>query len=484
MKHIYYLLFLLPTIAFAQNIKTKKDRILFDDKEVAILKQTGDNYTFQSLDGKPQFTATYKSLMEGTTSIYQWLEMENADKTKSTEIPYEVLMTSFNSSRIIIKLLSEKYGLITANGINPEKVKEFFDKDREKLSLQYTQTIVAAKEDAKINKAEYDAKIGKLRPSVKRDGTIVTGGELGTNIIGKATHTAYDPFNKNDFMFFTDLDGTLVAKAKITDNFAKTTVVTLFNGDTFSFNAKRSFGPSDAFIYFKEVVEQLVARDYVLGHQAKAYNANLHKEKVAVAKGKSASIYNQKGYVIDEKGTKLVGTITAEFEPLDVNETGKTEVFETIDTFGKNVSVKYKNEKGKERTTSFAAKDNITFARINADGTETRFVGMKVKGDAMKKLSNAMSLGFNNAYFYEVLFEEKGNQVLIDPIKNDIFVIKLKDAPEGQMIDARNNSKLSAQLSEYLSACKALVKEINDNVFDLKNYENLINIVKEYNACK
>ena len=484
MKHIYYLLLLLPTIALSQNIKTKKDKVLFDDKEVAILKSSGDTYTFQSLDGKTQFSAKYQGLSEGTTVLYQWLEMKNTDESKSTEIPYEVLITSFSPSKIIIKLLSEKYGLINADGINTEKVKDFFDKEREKLSLQYTQTIVAAKEDAKINKAEYDAKIGKLLPSVKKDGTIVTGGELGTNIIGRATHSAYDPFNKNDFMFFTDLDGTLVAKAKITDNFNKTTVVTLFNGDTFSFNAKRSFGPSDAFIYFKEVVEQLVARDYVLGHQAKAYNANLHKEKVAVAKGKSASIYNQKGYVIDEKGTKLTGIINAEFEPLDVNEIGKTEVFETIDTVGKNVSIKYKNEKGKERTTTFSAKDNITFARMNDDGTETLFVGMKVKGDAMKKLSNAMSLGFNNAYFYEVLFEEKGNQVLIDPIKNDIFVIKLKAAAEGQMIDARNNSKLSTQLSEYLSACKPLVKEINDNVFDLKNYENLINIVKEFNVCQ
>lgn len=484
MKHLYYFLFLLPLVTFSQKIKTKNDKVLFDDKEVAIIKQTGDSYLFKSLDGKSQFTANYKGLSEGTTTIYQWLDMKNADESKSSEIPYEVLMTSFNSSRIIIKLLSEKYGLITSNGIDADKVKQFFDQDREKLSLQYTQSIVAAKEEAKLNKADYDAKIGKLRPWVKKDGTIVTGGELGTNIIGRATHTAYSAFNKDDFMFFTDLDGTLVAKAKITDNFVNKTTVTLFNGDSFSFNAKRSFGPSDAFIYFKEVVEQLVARDYVLGHQAKTYNANLHKEKVAVAKGKSASIYNQKGYVIDEKGTKLVGTINAEFEPLDVNETGKTEVFESIDTYGKKVSVKYLNEKGNSRTSSFAAKDNITFARINADGSETRFVGTKVKGDAMKKLSNAMSLGFNNAYFYEVLFEENGNQVLIDPIKNDIFVIKLKAAAEGQMIDARNNSSLSSQLAEYLSSCKSLAQEISAGVFDLKDYENLITIVKEYNGCK
>ena len=109
---------------------------------------------------------------------------------------------------------------------------------------------------------------------------------------------------------------------------------------------------------------------------------------------------------------------------------------------------------------------------------------MKVKGDAMKKLSNAASLGFNNSYFYKLVYEANGNQVLIDPIKDDIFVIKLKDKKEGQMIDNRNNSKLSTQLSEYLATCKDLSKEIKDNVFDLKIQENLIKIIDEYNSCK
>lgn len=485
MKNLFIYFFLITFISVSsQDIKIKKDVILFDNKEVAILKKSGEDYIYSSLDGKKQFTAKYRDLAESDAVLYQWLEVSNSDNSKTTEIPYEILQTSFNSSKIITRLLASKYGLIDGNGINQSKIIEFFNQERERLSEKYIKTVTEAKDNAKNDKLVYDQKIAAVRPHVKKDGTIVTGGELGTNIIGKAYHTTYDVFNKNDFIFIQDLDNIVVAKAKITSVPTKTTEVTLFNGETFTFNAKRSFHPNDAFIFFKEVVEQLVARDYILGHQAKTYNANLHKEKVKVAKDKSESIYNKKGYVIDENGKKYSGIVNAEFERLDVYETGKTEVTDAIDKYGKSVSVKYNNEKGKERISTFSAKDNTKFCVIESDGSETCYIGMKVKGDAMKKLSNAMSLGFNNAYFYKLVYEANGNQVLIDPIKEDVFVIKLKDAKEGQMIDSRKNDKLSKELSEYLGNCKSLAEEINNNVFDLKIVDNLIKIVDEYNSCK
>jgi hypothetical protein len=483
MLKITYLLLLVPLLTFAQSIKTKKDRVIIDDKEVAILKDGArDKYVFHSLDGTKQFTAKYKTL--GESVAYEWLEVTSADGTKRSEVPYEVLQNSLSPTRVVIRLLAVKYELIDKNGINTQKLAQFFATDRENLSEKYMKTVVMAKEEAKATKAVFDQKVGAFRPYVKKDGTIVKGGELGTSIIGKATHATHNVFDKNDFIFITDLDGIMVAKAKITEGATNTTVVTLFNDDTFTFNAKRSFHPNDAFLFFREIVEQLVVRDYTLGHQAKTYNANIRAEKVNIAKGKSASVYNKKGYAIDEKGVKYDGILNAEFEPLDVNETGKTEVFDAVDNYGKRVLVKYLNEKGKERTTTLYAKDGARFCVKNEDGTETCFIGMKVKGDALKKLSNAMSLGFNNSYFYKLLFDAKGNQVLIDPIKEDVFVIKLKDKKEGQMIDSRNNAKLSAELSEYLATCKDLAKEIKNNVFDLKTEDNLIKIIEEFNSCK
>src|SRR5690606_21765538 len=136
-----------------------------------------------------------------------------------------------------------------------------------------------------------------------------------------------------------------------------------------------------------------VARDITLGHQAKSYKNRLHNEKVALAKERSGNLYNVKGYAIDDKGKKYTGTLTALFEKLDVNQTGDNQVVDAIDNYGKEVTVSYKNEKGRDRSTTLTASDGTRFCVINSDGSETCFVGMKVKGDAMKKLSNAMSLG-------------------------------------------------------------------------------------------
>ncbi len=127
---------------------------------------------------------------------------------------------------------------------------------------------------------------------------------------------------------------------------------------------------------------------------------------------------------------------------------------------------------------------NVKFYVNNADGTQTVYEGMMVKGDAAKKLSNAMSLGFNNAYFYKTIFTEKESSLLVDPVEKDRFVIKLNGQEKGQMVDKRNNKNLSTQLAEYIGSCTKLADEIKNEAFDLKVEENLINIVKEFNECK
>jgi hypothetical protein len=483
-KFFYLFLLLIPVITFSQKIKIKKDKVLFDDKEVAILKKSGDDYEFSSLDGKKQFTARYNGLSENESVMYQWLTVTLPDGSKRSEIPYEVLITSFNSSRIVVQLLYEKYGLIDSNGINKQKLEEFFNVQREDLSEKYLKTVTVAKEDAKLLQQQYAAKVGKVKPHVKNDGTVVSGGAMGTKIIGKIIPIQYTFKGNNAPITVYDLDKIKVASAELVDNVENDINVTLFNGNTFSYRAKRRYTNTDNSLFLTQLVEELVARDYTLGHQAKTYNSNIKKEKIAVAKERSVNLYNVKGYAIDDKGKKYDGTIMAEFQMLDINETGNTEVTDAIDRFGKKVSVKYLNEKGRERTTTLNASDETRFCVKNDDGSETCFVGMKVKGDAMKKLSNAMSLGFNNAYFYELLYEENGNMVLKDPVEEDVFVIKLANEKAGQMIDKRNNDKISTELAEYLSGCKDLANEISSGVFDLKNQENLITILKEYNKCK
>ncbi|WP_177735788.1 hypothetical protein [Flavobacterium inviolabile] len=480
MKKIILLLLLCPLISFSQKIKTKKDRVLIDEKEVAILKdQVRDQYELFDLNGVKQFTVEYKGMSEGQTIINQWLLVTSADGSQQTEIPYEVLINSLSPTKIVLHLLTVKYGLFDANGFNKQKIEAFFATKRESISDKS----LKAKVEAVASKKDKQDKIARYKPFVKNDGTILFGGTAGTTIVGKAISSGYTAFGSNNTISIYDLDNVLVATANATGNANNDVNVTLFNDSKFTYQAEKRFGPDNT-IFIKDLVGELVYRDITLGHQAKTYNRNLMNEKIKLAKDRSKNIYNVKGYAIDEKGVKYSGTLTAQFEKLDINQTGDTQVVDAIDNYGKNVSVKYLNEKGKERTITLSAKDNTTFYVINEDGTETRYQGMKVKGDAMKKLSNAMSLGFNNAYFYKTLYTSKDNTLLVDPVEEDRFVIRLKNKDVGQMIDKRNNDKLSTELAEYLSGCKKLAAEIKNGAFDLKNTENLINIVNEYNDCK
>jgi hypothetical protein len=485
MKKLFLLFLLVSAAVSAQKIKVKKDKVLFDEKEVAILKEVGEDYEFYSLDGKKQFTARYNGLMEDNKPKYQWLTVSSPDGSQVSEIPYEVLQTSFDASKIVIRLLSEKYGLLDKNGINQQKLQEFYSIKRETLSDKYLKNVTLAKEEAKATQAEHAAKVGALRPFVKKDGTVVSGGQMGTKVIGKVVPiTNYKTFSVNAPIKVYDLDRIEVASAELVDNVDNDVNVTLFNGTTFSYRAKRRYTQSDNTLFLQQLVEELVARDITLGRQAKTYNANVHTEKVKLAKERSANFYNKKGYAIDDKGKRYEGKLTAEFQMIDVHETGNTEVTDAIDRYGKKVTITYLNEKGKERTTTLTASEGTRFCVTNEDGSETCYVGMKVKGDALKKVSNAMSLGFNNAYFYEVAYEDKGNMVLRDRVEEGVFVIRLKEKKEDQMIDGRKNEKLSKELAEYLAGCKELAKEIAGGKMDLKAEDNLITIIKEYNTCK
>lgn len=481
MNKITLLFLLLPAVMLSQKITTKKDKVLFDGKEVALIDdKMRDVYVFSDLAGKKQITATYRGLSEGQTIINQWLEVSSADGTKVTEVPYDVLITSFSPSRIISHLLAVKYNLIDSNGFNQSKTDEFFAVQRESIS----EKSLRAKTDAVSNRQEKQEKIGKYRPVVKGDGTVMFGGNSGTTIVGRAVTSPYTAFGNNNTATVFDLDGTTVATAHSLGGMNNDVEVKLYNDINFKYAAEKRFAGGDNASFLTELIGELVYRDILLGHQAKSYKANLLKEKTKLAKERSVNVYNVNGYAIDDKGVKYEGLLTAQFEKLDINQTGNTEVVDAIDMYGKSVSVKYKNEKGKDRTITLSAKDNVRFYVVNANGTKTAYQGMKVKGDAAKKLSNAMSLGFNNAYFYKELFTDKGNQVLVDPVDNDRFVIKLADSDVGQMIDNRSNDNLATQLSEYLAKCSILAKEIKGGAFDLKIEENLVNIIKEFNDCK
>lgn len=473
-KIILALLITLPLLSFGQKIKVKKGIVTFDGKEVAkVNDDTRDNYKFTTLKGEKAFDVVFKGMSASNLEGFQWLEMTSADG-KKTEIPYEVLMTSFSVTKLIIKLLSEKYELITTNGIDMAKVDEFFAVEREVLSDKYAQAVVAAKTD----EAERQKTVGKYNPFVKDDGTILFGGSQGTNIVGRAS------FYNNTYTV-KDLDGIVVGTAKGCSTCTDVDATT-YTDDTFKFDygSKTMMTGRFSRSFAQIFVEELLGRGYTLQHEAKAYKKRLHNERVNVAKAQSINLYGVAGKVTDEDGKVYSGTVFAIFEKLDIDpsqqESGIYEM-NSIDKFGKFVSVKYKNEKNRDRIKKFAAKDNVTFC-ADDEGTEKCFMGMKTKGNALKKLSNASNLGFDNSYFYEIIYEKNGHMVLSKPGEEGTYVLKFTDQKVGFMVDSRKNDKISEKLAKFVANCKSLSEDISNGEFDLSNLDNLKQIVDEY--CK
>ncbi|NRD22729.1 hypothetical protein HNV10_05725 [Winogradskyella litoriviva] len=473
-KIILTLLITLPLLSFGQKIKIKKGIVTFDGKEVAKLDDnTRDHYKFTTLTGDKAFDVVFKGMSASNLEGFQWLEMTSATG-KKTEIPYEVLMTSFSVSKLIIKLLSEKYKLITSNGIDMAKVDEFFAVEREVLSDKYAQAVVAAKTD----EAERQKTVGKYNPFVKDDGTVLFGGSQGTNIVGRAS------FYNNTYTV-KDLDGIVVGTAKGCSTCTAVDATT-YTDESFKFDygSKTMMTGRFSRSFAQIFVEELLGRGYTLGHEAKAYKKRLHNERVNVAKEQSINLYGVAGKVTDDEGKIYKGTIYAVFEKLELDQSQQESgIYDTnsIDNYGKFVSVKYKNEKNRDRIKKFAAKDNVTFC-ADDEGIEKCFMGMKTKGNALKKLSNASNLGFDNSYFYEIIYEKNGHMVLSKPGEEGTYVLKFTDQKVGFMIDSRKNDKISEKLAKFVANCKNLSEDINNGEFDLSNLDNLKQIVDEY--CK
>lgn len=480
MKKIFFsLLILIPVFAIGQKIKIKDGILFLDDNKVAMLDDdTRHFYKFSTLAGKKVFDVTFKGMSASNLEGFQWLEITSADG-KTTEIPYEVLMTSFSSTKLVVKLLSSKYELMDASGLNMENINAFFAQEREVLSDKYAKAVVYANNDA----AEREKTVGQFNPFVKDDGTILFGGPSGTQIVGKVY------YSKNPESYtVTDLDGITVAVASGCTTCTETKVKT-YTDEEFSYDygsrtmMQGRFSASQA----KLLIDELVGRNYKLGREAKIKGKQLRNERVAIAKENSVNLYGVAGSVTDDEGVVYNGTIYAVFEKLIIDDSQRVngmEDLDAVDNYGKNVSIEYNNEKGKTRIKKLKAKDDVSFCTL-IDGEMSCFYGMKTKGNSLKKLTNAMNFGFDNSYFYREIKEVNGHQLLVKPGEEDLFVIKFKNKDVGFMIDGRDNESISEAFAKFImDDCKSLATDLMNNEFDLNNKENLITILEEYNTCK
>ncbi len=485
MKKITFLIctLLLTCLSFGQKIQIKKDKILYDKVEIAIINEPyRDHYDFSTLSGEKKFSVDFKGLSVNDIQFYQWLEVTSADGKIKTEIPHDVLITAFDVKRIIAHNLAVKYNLLDASGINDKALAAFFETQRESLSDKYGKTVASAKIEGDAQKKKIEQIKSQYNPQIQNDKSITftQGGKLV--IVGRLVTEPYIVGGgARDYAYIYDIDGNKSASlgfVSLGANFK----VTGFDGKSYEFVTKSMYSEGNT-TFLNEFLWDVVSRGYMLGHQIRDENAKLLEAKIALAKERSVNIYNKRGYLIDGEGKRFDGIISIYFQMLDINETGQVLPEDAADNFGKRVSIIYRNEKNQERTKSFKASSNAYFC-ITENNKETFYYGMAVKGEAMKKMQNIGNFAFDNAFFFQMIHKEDKIMVLHDPVETEKYIIKIATEAKGQMLDRRSTENLSVQLSDYLKACKSLSEDIKKNEFDLKNEDNLSRIAQEYQNCK
>lgn len=479
------LLFCLMLSGFvsSQKIQLKKDKILYNEKEVAIIKSPyRDHYEFYNLNNQKAFDLDLKGIALAGKEFLYYLDMKSADG-KTTQVPYEVLITSFKPDRIIAHQLAVKYNFFNEKGLNTAEIEQFFNVQRENLGDKYLQ----AKANSIAGENDRQSSLSNIRslynPRIGSKGEIlINNGNYPAKIIGYSTAFNCGFGSGGPCLEVSDLDGIKVARMYESKQGIKTYLVKTFDNHEFTFVATRPYAPSD-YAFVNELIANLFIEGYTLEHQAYYKNQELQHAKVKDAVDRSINLYDVPGYVVEKSGKKTEGLITIWFEKLDTERTGQKLPADGADLFGQMVSLKTSLPGGGARTKTYNADSGIHFC-VPYNGGEDCYYGLDVKGEVMKKLQNYGDLHGNNSYFYRLVAKENKIMLLQDPVELQKYVVKTDIQQKGQMLDNRSSEKLSLKLADYLKDCKTLSETLKKESLDLKNEDNLIHIISEYSTCK
>ncbi|MBU2948216.1 hypothetical protein [Zobellia uliginosa] len=471
---------------FNGKVKVKKGEILFDKNAVAQLKNVGDGlYVFSALDGSEKLNVKYFSLYIDQVFDKKWLEITDS-KNRMAEVKMEYVSTwsGLNLEKGITELLAKKYNLITESGI--ENLDVFYAVDRIKLSdgfLEEYNTIQAERMERVKN---VEARLAQFRVneagkiSMSNDGS--NAGYFTTN--GKPIQATGGIRN---LMALADVNDKVIAKFEGVD--ASNYKVTTFDKKQYEFNSKTFRPDGNEKEFFEEALLFIIIAGYddALEYSIQGSLNNQREiaaDKYEEDKANSSNIYNNKGYVIDKDGKKWEGTLTIEFEkfenPNAASQGGNIVNIDGGETkYGKEVVVRYLNEKGKTRSRKFNSKNQEVVVIYNEDGSETKYEGIKISpDDALDVIGTSGNLSFNYSGFYEILSEDETAKILRNP-KYDELGIKLKKEEKGYFFKGKLQTKRAEKLLKYLSACSDLPIEIKKLEFSkISEVEELLKYYK------
>lgn len=455
----------------AQEIDIKKGKILFDKKEIGLVDGKKRVYTFSDLQNKPLVSVEYKTepLPYGGNKV--WFKF--IDLTTNQSNDFETDMTNFslfNLEKDIVKTFSNgQYKLITSNGIDQAVVQEILQKEKRDIQAEYLNYM-----------AEYQKTLDELTELVKSNGIYFDNKgiiyqndiKIGQILIHPTTFSVddYTLVENNNYkvgewkgntLEISDLKDVYRINFKEFENPLK---------DKNSRDVKNNK-------FFTLIVGFALKNGFTLNTQLQTKTSNEERidlqNKIIEAKANSSNLYDVPGYLIDEKGNKVVGKLSINFENA-TSQVDKSNVESLPENYGKSVFVKAFNEKGKEKSTRY--KSN-TGAKFCTDSGEC-YIGLKTIGNAFNAVGNIMSLSADFSYFYKILSDNKGYLILEDPGSNKLY-LKIPQQEKALYLGNSNDDKLEKNFNEYIKC------NLNFADFDLKTVDGLKTLIEKHQTtCK
>lgn len=486
-KNILTLIILLiVTCSFAQKIKISKGEIKLDGITIGYVEGKKPVFKIYNLEKSYKVIIELKQV-EPVPAI-PIMQLKNEATGKLNEIAFTSgKFNPFNNEKSVVNALLE-HNYLNIDGLNTEAVEKFINGEPTGVS----EKLLSNKRDSDkminlINSYQltiddrgiiYSIKAQNPDPLDKRIGYIKmtspsTNGELKYEV--------------------TDLDGYLIAtwfaKGGMYSNYDKFLNQELITFDNKVFKAEfDNRGNPIGYKMSKDItamniVRTLIGNGNILQHQGITAVAGIRQEqakntanKITAEKKESKNFYEQSGYIINEKGEKKTGRITAEFESIKAESSSG---MADMTAYGKTVTLKYTNEKGRQKTENYKSKNGIRFC-IDKEGKEECYLGLKTIGNTLAAAGSLNSLSFYFSSFYKILYENKGYLVLVDPLLPSDFIIKIANQQKGLYTNKSSVDKLKKNVSDYFK-CDSFEFEN----YDFKTLEGLIKVLKDYkNDCK
>jgi hypothetical protein len=460
-------------LTHSQDVKVKSGKILLDGKEIGLISDKKQVYTFSSLDGKALFTTQQKSksLIDGSTE--NWLVVTDLSDNKTNDLTYNKIYFMWSYEKNLISILAyEDKKFLTPNGIDEKALKDFVNGDK----IDMNAILDKKNEQIKLDSEQSINLYNSNKITINKKGDII---KQDTLRIGSVSRTVTKLNGFADILTYNvyDSDKNLIGEWQSSGAGVNPVTNGLWK-EQLVLEKKKSIGIKyntsgtsnlESDINARNIVAMVMFQGYKLGH-------HLNVEKGIASKEASPNIVFKKGYLINEKGEKLEGKITFMLGP-DLNDpmSGGGMADLDADSYGKKVQyLEPKKNSSDYKSHTYKSKDGVRFCVENKENTQC-YLGLKITG--LTNLEKYTNLTFDTSLFYQILLENENAILLVNPVNSKELIIKIKKQEKGLYLNnVLPDDKFLLNANQYFD-CSNLKFE----AIDLKSIEGIYKVIENYN---